>query len=226
MAVYIFEQVDIIGPGRGKLIELFRSGWARNAEVRYGVRLRGLWATVGSSAAWPEACWMWEMDDWEHFARAQAAQYPLEDKDPYGTELWRQALAWRSGGVSSLLVPAACTPTGAELAASGNSGQVYLVERLRARPGGLDAYHAALVSEYLATAATRGQRLVGAYADALRPNCGLNLWCFESWEHLRDAIATEATDAGARAWRRRGRELLEDSRGFLLAPPPQGLLRT
>src|SRR5262249_19417819 len=153
-----------------------------------------------------------EMDDWNHFARAHAAQYPIEDKDPYGVELWRQALAWRSGGVSSLLVPSNFTPTGAELAAAGNSGQVYLVERLRTRPGGLDAYHAALGSEHLAVAATRGQRLAGAYADALRPNCGLNLWSFESWEHLRDVIATESTDAGARAWRRRCRELLEDSR--------------
>jgi len=223
MSVYIFERVAIRGAGRGKLIELVRTSWARNAEMRYGVRLYGVWATVGSSGVWPEACWLWEMDDWHHFARAHSAQYPLEDKDPYGVELWRQALEWRRGGESALLVPAGAA---VEAPAAAGDAPVLLVEEVRARPGGLSAYHAALADVYRPVAAARGQLLAGAFANVLRPNAGLNLWRFAGWEVCRDVIATEATDAAARAWRRRCRDWLEESRGWLLAPPPQRLLRT
>ena len=67
-------------------------------------------ATVGSTANWPEVQLIWEMDDWSHFARAQQAQFPLEDKDAYGTELWYQALTYRKHGHASLLESASFAP--------------------------------------------------------------------------------------------------------------------
>ena len=136
MAVYIFERIDITGGGRGKFIELIRSTWARYAELRHGVRLAGVWATIGSTGAWPEANLMWEMDDWDHFAAASAATYPMEDKDLLLNEMWRQALAWRSGGKSALLVPSDSSPTVADLKSGAGPGRCLFMRIFRRCRGG------------------------------------------------------------------------------------------
>lgn len=226
MAVYIFERIDITGGGRGKFIELIRTSWAEYAKNRHGVRLAGVWATVGSTAAWPEADILWEMDDWGHFAAAQAATNPVEDKDPYLNEMWREALAWRSGGQSALLIPSAFTPTVADLRAAGTSGEVVLYENIQSRPGQMAAYHAALRAEQLPRAEAKGIRLMGAYRHALRPNVGVNLWLLRDWEQCAEALESELAFPGGQAWLDRCGELLEDSEGWLLAAPPEGLLRT
>ena len=110
MAVCIHERIDIEGGARGKMIDLIRTRLAPHMERSYGVRLLGVWATVGSTAEWPEVRVHWEMDDWEHFARAQRGQYPMEERDVYLTELWNQALEYRQGGRSLLLRPAPFSP--------------------------------------------------------------------------------------------------------------------
>jgi hypothetical protein len=225
MAVYIFEKIDIIGGGRGRFIELIRSSWARYAEVRHGVRLVGVWATIGSTAAWPEADLLWEMDDWDHFARAQAAQNPIEDKDPLANEMWRQALAWRSGGHSALLIPSRFSPTLADIRAAGGIGQAVLYENIQTRPGRMAAYHAALQSEYLPHAESRGIRLLGAYKHAFRPNVGVNLWILRDWDAV-EALGAELAFPGGPAWHDRCGEFLEDSEGWILAAPPEGVIRT
>ena len=92
-------------PAAASWIEMLRSRWAPYLEEAFGVRLFGVWATAGSTANWPEANALWEMDDWDHFARAQQARYPLEDKDAYGCELTRHSLLaplrWRVLACSS-----------------------------------------------------------------------------------------------------------------------------
>ena len=226
MAVYIYERIDIIGSGRGKFVETIRSQWAPYAEIKHGVRLAGLWATAGSTANWPEADLLWEMDDWEHFARAQAEQFPMEDKSSNLTEMWRQSLKWRSGGESMLLVPSSFTPTMADIKASGTSSNVFLYEEVRTKPGGMDAYHAAVESEYMSIAEARGMRIMGAYRHALRPNVGINIWMLRDWDHCTELMTSEDTHPGAQQWQRRCVELLEDSVSWLLATPPEGRLGT
>jgi hypothetical protein len=222
VAVYIHERVDIEGGGRGKFIELIRGAWAAHALERYGVRLAGVWATVGSTANWPEAHLLWEMDDWEHFARAQQAQYPLEDKDAFGTELWFQALEYRQRGAATLLEPATPGPERREARAA-----ICLYEDVRSRPGALGAYHEALVREYLAVAESRGLTLLGAFRCALRPNTGVNLWELRGgWDHWRELMESELSDPGVRQWLERSREWLEDIDGYALAAPPAQPLRT
>jgi hypothetical protein len=226
MAVYILERIDIIGGGRGKFIELIRTTWARYAEIQHGVRLAGVWATVGSTAAWPEATLMWEMDDWAHFAAASAAMYPMEDKDPLLNEMWRQALAWRSGGHSALLVPTAYTPTVAQLKAAGAPGDVFIYEDVKALPDKLGDYHAALEREYLPLAKAQGIALVGAYAHAIKPNVGVNLWALRDWDHYARTMEWLTSDPGAAGWQKSCRALLETSEGWILAAPPAQALRT
>jgi hypothetical protein len=222
MPVYIHERIEIEGGGRGKFIELIRGDWAAHALERYAVRLAGVWATVGSTANWPEAHLLWEMDDWEHFARAQQAQYPLEDKDPFGTELWFQALEYRQRGTALLLEPAAPGPERREA-----RGEIYLYEDVRSKPGKLGAYHEALVSEYLPVAESRGMILFGAFRSALRPNLGVNLWELRGgWDHWRELMQSELTHPGVQKWLERSREWLHDIDGYALAAPPAQSLRT
>jgi hypothetical protein len=226
MPVYVFENIDVIGAGRGELIEMVRSRWAPHLEEEFGVRLVGAWATAGSTANWPEANALWEMDDWEHFARAQQARFPLEDKDAYGCELARHSLRLRSGGRRSLLVGASFSPDRARIAAEGLAGPVLLQENATTLPGRLDDYLRALEGEYLPLACERGLALVGCYVHALRPNRTTSLWSFRSWDHVRDHMDSLATDAALAGWERRRDALLEDTQGWLLAAPPAGMLRT
>src|SRR5688500_19102490 len=145
------------------MIEMIRTRWAPHLERRHGVRMLGVWATVGSTGAWPEVRVQWEMDDWEQFARAQAGQYPMEERDVYLTDIWNHALEYRHGGHSMLLRPAPFSPDLATIAAENIVGDVILHEDVRTRPGRMGDYHAALHDEFLPLAESRGLRLLGAY---------------------------------------------------------------
>ena len=224
MSVYIYERIDIDGGGRGRFIELLRSRWASHVEGRYGVRLAGLWATVGSTAGWPEAALLWEMDDWAHFARAQQDQYPVEDKDAFGSELRAQALEYRKFGHSSVLTPSPYSDALAEVSLA--EAEVYLYEDVRTKPGRMRDYHEALAGEYLPVAAERGLRLAGAFCHALQPNTGINLWSVGGWEQWCELMESEPEHAPAQAWLRRCADLLDDLDAYLLATPPPQALRT
>jgi len=226
MAVYIFERIDIVTSGRGKFVDMVRKQWARHAEISFGIRLVGVWATVGSTAAWPETNLLWEMDDWEHFAKAQDAQYPLEAKSAYGHELWRQAFRWRSGGESMLLEGASFSPTVEQIKARNLSGNVILQEYVQTKPGGMDAYHQAVQSEYLPLAESRGMRLLGAYRHGVAPNKAMNLWAVDGWPQISEIMESEAQHPGVKQWNQRLTELTDDIYSWLLAPPPEGALRT
>jgi hypothetical protein len=224
--VYVHECIPIEGGGRGKMIELIRARWAPHVERVYGVRLVGVWAEVGSTAAWPQIRAHWEMDDWEHFARAQAGQHPMEERDVFITDLWNQALDYRRGGVSSLLRASDSSPDLETIRREQLVGEVILHEDVRAKPGRMADYHAALASEHLPLAEARGLRLIGAYEHALVPNRGINLWALRDWAHWQTLMEAEPDDAELRAWSDRQGEWLEDIDGFLVAVPPSGALRT
>lgn len=224
--VYIHECIPIEGGARGKMIEMIRSRWAPHVAAVYGVRLLGVWAEVGSTAAWPQVRVQWEMDDWDHFARAQAGQYPMEERDVFVTDLWNQALEYRRGGHSSLLRPAAFSPDLATVEASGVGGEIVLHEDVRSLPGRMPDYHAALAAEYLPLAEARGLRLLGAYEHAIVPNTGINLWAISDWAHWQTLMESEPGDAGLREWSDGLGRWLVDIDGFLVAVPPSGALRT
>lgn len=224
--VHIHETLPIEGGGRGRMIEMLRTRWAPHVEDVHGVRLVGVWATVGSTAAWPELRVQWEMDDWEHFARALAAQLPMEEKDVLLSELWSQAFEYRKGGRSALLVPTEFSPDRATIAAEGLATGVILLEDVRALPGRLADYHEALRRDYLPLAEARGLRLLGAYRHALLPGVGMNLWALRGWTHWQELMENEPGDAELRAWTDGLGAWLEDLDGFLVAAPPGGALRT
>jgi hypothetical protein len=150
----------------------------------------------------------------------------MEERDVYLTELWNQALDYRHGGRSLLLRPAPFSPDLATLEAERIAGELILHEDVRSLPGRMAEYHAALHDEYVPLANARGLRLIGAYAHALTPNTGLNLWALPSWEHWRSLMEAEPADRELAAWTKRQGEWLADIDGFLVAAPPAEALRT
>lgn len=226
MPVYVHERIDIEGGARGKMIELIRKRIAPHMQRAFGVRLLGVWATVGSTGEWPEVRVQWEMDDWAHFARAEAARHPMEERDVFGLEMWTLALEYRKRGRSALLRSTAYSPDAAALRARSPAPQVILYEDVKARPGRLEAYHDALRKDGLPLLEKRGLSLVGAYAHALLPDTGINLWALRDWPAWTELMISEPSDRERRAWTDGLREWLVDLDGFLLVPPPEGLLRT
>lgn len=224
--VYLHEVIPIEGGARGRMIDMIRTRWAPHLEQTYGVRLFGVWAEVGSTAAWPQVRVQWEYDGLDHVASAQAGQYPMEERDVFVADLWNQALEYRLGGTSQLVRPAPYSPDLAAVAEGGLMGEVVLHEDFVTRPGRIADYHAVLESEGLPLAAARGLRLLGTYANALRPNAGFTLWGLESWSHWQALMEGQATDAEWRTWTVAQGEWLADLDGFLVAVPPTGALRT
>jgi hypothetical protein len=224
--VYIHQRIAILMGQRGAMVEMIRARWAPYLERKYGVRLFGVWATAGSTGEWPEVRVQWELDDWEHFARACDGQHPMEERDTYLTELWNQALDFRRGGSSMLLRPTVSSPDATNVEADGIRGEVVLCEHVRSRPGRMAAYHDALTSEFAPLAEAYGVRLLGAYEHVIVPNTGLNLWVIPGWDEWRDFMKGTRSDADLRAWNRGLGEWLADLDGFLIVPPPTEALRT
>lgn len=224
--VYIHDTLPIEGGGRGRMIEMIRSRWAPHLEHSHGVRLVGVWATVGSTAEWPEVRVLWEMNDWDHFAAAQNGQFPMEDRDVFLADIWSQALEYRRGGHSMLMRPAPFSPDLAIIRTEALSGDIILQEDVHALPGRMADYHNALSSEYLPLAEARGLHLLGAYEHALLPNQGMNLWMLRDWQHWQALMESEPEDTELRAWSEGQGEWLVDIDGFLVATPPSGALRT
>ena len=188
------------------------------------MRLFGVWATAGSTANCGGEHPL-EMDDWDHFARAQQARYRSRTRTRRlraHAPLAPAPLRWR------VLAPVgtAFSPDRARVVAEGLAGPVVLRENATALPGRLDDYLKALETEYLPLARARGLALLGCFADVLRPNRALCLWSFRSWDHVRERMEALDADAELVRWSRRCEELLEDTEAWLLAPPPAGVLRT
>jgi hypothetical protein len=223
--VYVHQRFSLLMGKRGAMVEMIRTRWAAHLELRYGVRLAGVWATAGSTGEWPEMHVQWEFDDWDHFGRASAAQHPMEERDTYLTELWNQALDFRRGGHSMLLRPAPWCPDVATIRSEGLGGDVILYQAVRSRPGCMAAYHDALASRYISSAEAHGLRLLGAYEHVIVPNTGMNLWALPGWDEWKRLLA--GGDASPmRAWSAGVEEWLADLDSFVIVPPPAEALRT
>jgi hypothetical protein len=210
---------------RGPMVEMIRTRWAAHLEFRYGVRLAGIWATAGSTGEWPEMRVQWEFDDWDLFAAASSAQHPMEERDTYLTELWNQALDFRRGGHSMLLRAAPWCPDVETVRTEGISGDVVLYQGVRTRPGRMTAYHDALSSHFVPSAAAHGLRLLGAYEHVIVPNTGINLWVLPGWDAWK-ALVAGGDSSALRAWSAGVDEWLVDLDSFVIVPPPAEALRT
>ena len=76
----------------------------------------GVWATVGSTGAWPQVVNMWELNGW----KGLAANFEHElvghgAQDPSLAEWWAVASELRRGGFDRIVAPEAWSPTIDEL---------------------------------------------------------------------------------------------------------------
>ena len=186
-----------------------------------------MWATVGSTAEWPEVRVQWEMDDWDHFAACASGPVP----DGRARRVPRRVCGtrrWSTGAADTrcCLRPASFSPDVATIVADDITGDVILHEDVRSLPGRMGDYHAALQSEYLPLAEARGLRLLGAYEHALMPEHRPQPLGAARLGPLAELMESEPDDAELRAWTDRQGEWLADIDGFLVASPPSGALRT
>lgn len=219
MSVFVLERHDVVGAGRGALLEMLRDRWGPHLEERFGLTQVGLWATVGSTGRWPEAWSLTGAPSREAFAEAMDGMYPMEARATYAYEMWRHSLRVRTGGASHVVTVVAGDPAGAQ------DHPACLLDVTRVRPGRRADFHAAVGETLAPLNATRDIRLLASFDDVLVPTHAFTLWALPDWDRQQMPF-TAADGPEAAGWFARLDELVEDSYGFLLAPAPKTRLGT
>ena len=131
--IYIHEYIDVIGHNRARYMHHMTANWCPVGKAERNMSCFGVWATVGSTGAWPQVVNLWELDGWsglvanfEHELVGGGAQ------DPSLAEWWAAAAELRRGGFDRIVVPEPWSPTIDELTSAGVKGAVYAHEHVRA----------------------------------------------------------------------------------------------
>ena len=181
--VYIHELIEITGHNRAKYLHHMTANWCPIARDERDQLCLGVWATLGSTGAWPEVVNMWELDGWDglaaNFAHETAGG---RDQDPSLAAWWAAAASLRKGGFDRIVVPTDRTRSVDELCAAGVRGEVYAHELLSVPPGASPELLEALEAEALPVAAELGVEPVGAYRVAMADDSeALALWAIPDW---------------------------------------------
>ena len=134
--IYIHELIDIIGHNRARYMHHMTANWCPVGRAERNQNCFGVWATVGSTGAWPQVVNLWELDGWNGLA----ANFEHElvgggAQDPSLAEWWSVAAELRRGGFDRIVVPEPWSPTIDELTAAGVQGAVYAHELVRVPVG-------------------------------------------------------------------------------------------
>lgn len=183
----------------------------------HNARQLGQFRTAETSGAWPAVVNLWDYG-WSNLAAALARQFGDADRDRPLEDWWNRNLHLRRGGYDRLLVPAACTPDSAGLAAAGVRGRVFLHEILWLPLGAVPGYLAALEQRFLPLARRFDWQLVGAYRVAMRPRQVLTLFAFREWGDLARLLEARDGDAGLRAWFAYRDGLVQQAEELVLLP--------
>ena len=187
----------------------------------------GVWATVGSTGAWPQVVNLWELNGWkglaanfEHELVGRGAQ------DPSLAEWWSVAADLRRGGVDRIVAPERWSPTIDELTKEGVRGEVYAHEFVRCPVGGARAFLDALAETGRPAVEELGLRCVGAFRvrDGNRHGGNRDLGDPRS-RHL-GRVRARVWDRGALArWRHRLVALGTDVQRTLMVDAPLSPMR-
>ena len=66
--LYIHELIDIIGHNRARYMHHMTANWCPVGSRERNMSCFGVWATVGSTGAWPQVVNLWELNGWEGLA--------------------------------------------------------------------------------------------------------------------------------------------------------------
>ncbi len=166
--IYIHELIDVIGHNRARYMHHMTANWCPVGIAERNQRCFGVWATVGSTGAWPQVVNLWELEGWdglaanfEHELVGQGAQ------DPSLAEWWAVAADLRRGGVDRIVVPEPWSPTIDELTGAGVNGTVYLHELVTVPVGRSRGFLAALEVSGRSAVEAFGLCCVGAFRVAM-----------------------------------------------------------
>jgi len=166
--IYIHEFIDIIGHNRARYMHHMTANWCPVGRVERNMLCFGVWATVGSTGAWPQVVNLWELEGWngladnfEHELVGQGAQ------DPSLVEWWAVAAELRRGGVDRIVVPEPWSPTIEELTTAGTKGAVYAHELVELPVGGAREFLDALATTGRFEVEASGLRCVAALRVAM-----------------------------------------------------------
>ena len=130
--LYIHEFIDIIGHNRARYMHHMTANWCPVGKRERNMSCFGVWATVGSTGAWPQVVNLWELNGW----KGLAANFEHElvgggAQDPSFAEWWAAAAELRRGGTDRIVAPERWSPTIDELTKAGVKGEVYAHEMVR-----------------------------------------------------------------------------------------------
>ncbi len=182
-AVYIHELIDITGHGRARYMQHMTANWCPVAREERDQLCLGVWATIGSTGAWPQVVNMWELKGWDGLAANFAHETGGgRDQDPSLAEWWSVAASLRRGGTDRIVVPTPWTRTVEQLCADGVRGEVYAHELFTVPPGSSGELLAAVTDVGRPLAEGLGVVPVGAYEVAMADRSeAIVIWAFGDW---------------------------------------------
>ncbi|MFN8641447.1 MAG: hypothetical protein U0802_07255 [Candidatus Binatia bacterium] len=215
--LYLHEIIDIVGTGQESYLQTVGER-GRHSEREGISRLVGTWKVIGSTNRWPRVVNLWEMDGWGQWATTLERQFLPGRVDAALAPWWAKATEWRSGGFDRILEPAACSPTLAQLRASGLRAWVCVHTLARTQPAGRAGYLTAVGETLGPLLAARGCTLMGAYTVPMRSDEVLLLWAAPDFGHLCRLNESWEADAALRAWRERAEAMCVESETMWLVP--------
>ncbi len=225
--VYIHEEVSIRGSGRARYMHHVTAWWSPIGRAERGQLCFGVFGTVGSTGRWPEVINLWEEDGFAGLARSFEHELSHPGlQDPSLRAWWRQAEPLRRGGFDRILLPAAYSPTVADLLARGVRGAVYTQEIVSVEPGAGEGLLEDFREHALPALEGLGAALVGAFRNALVRDSECVLLCalpsFAAWGELEEG---RRRPGALRDRLERGYRRARDFRRTLLVEAPLSPLR-
>jgi len=227
--IYLHEVIDITLSGRASYFDHMVNGYVEWGCNR-GMRLFGIWGTLGSTARWPEVINMWEYGDWANVAAIFAHETRGNDsmQDPELREWWLIAQQYRSGGFDRLIQATDSSIDASDFEARGIAGsEVFRHEIVGVRPGEARNFLEAVEGEWAPYLDTLGVQLVGAYRTLMRDdNEAILVWSCPTYENWAEAEREIDQGDKGRRWREAVRPTITSFRTDLMVSAPRSPTRT
>jgi hypothetical protein len=153
-----------------------------------------------TSGNFPAVINIWELD-WRTLKMALATQFKDQARDTGMEDWWQRNLHLRRGGYDRVLIPAAYSPSGAQLVKTKKRREVFLHEVMWLPFGEPARYLNQLRQKLLPAASRFGVELIGAYRVAMRPRQVLTVFAAPDWSKMSRFISASADGSALRDWR-------------------------
>jgi hypothetical protein len=223
--LYIHETIRIDVRYRKSYLDHF-CNWDPITRKLYDMRCLGVWATVGSTDAWPEAIVMWELDGLDALTRMLSGEFAfLQTEDAEIADHYE--LFWggapegvrATSGYDRVLAPHAQAPTLESALADGVTGIGYYHELASVRPGRASDFLELYDTHWRPFLEGLGMRLVGTYRTLLKNDSEvLALWALREWSCWAALERALVSAPEAQDWRRRCEPFELDWNAKLLTP--------